>query len=96
MKRLTDKKSKNPISSAQGGLCVSAEFVSRLAAIEDILGGDYDIDSLRGDREPVVRCMACEYVEGREIAGKPVLYCARLQIPVWHDFFCAFGVKNGT
>lgn len=35
MKRLTDKKSRNPIFDAQGGLCVTAEFVDRLAEYED-------------------------------------------------------------
>lgn len=35
MERLTDKKSRNPIFDAQGGLCVTAEFVKRLAEYED-------------------------------------------------------------
>lgn len=35
MERLTDKQSRNPVCSAQGGLCVTAEFVRRLAAYED-------------------------------------------------------------
>ena len=47
-------------------------------------------------RAPVTRCAACKYAECREIEGKPVLHCARLQIHVWRDFFCAWGAGDGA
>lgn len=47
MERLTDKKSRNPIFDAQGGLCVTSEFVERLAEYEDTGLSPEEITSLK-------------------------------------------------
>lgn len=57
----------------------SGEVVDRLAAIEDILGDEYDLDRLRelaqADREGISPCTFCRFNPPSSGDGKPCCMC---------------------
>lgn len=48
------------------------------------------IDGLDEDRKHHVWCAACRWSRPEEIDKMWVIHCAKLGIPVWNNFFCAF------
>ena len=48
------------------------------------------IDGLDEDRKHPMWCAACRWSRPEEIDKMQVIHCAKLGIPVWNNFFCAF------
>lgn len=59
--------------------CPISKAFDRLAAIEDILGDDYDLDRLRelaqADREGITPCTFCRFNPPLSCDGKPCSMC---------------------
>lgn len=58
---------------------MNKDVCDRLAAIEDILGDDYDLDRLRelaqADREGITPCTFCRFNPPLSCDGKPCCMC---------------------
>ena len=83
MKRLTGKYENG---TAYYNIVPGESTIDRLAAIEDILGDEYDLDEI----SKIVRCKNCVYMVGRaEFPGE--YYCKILADTVPFDGFCHRG-----
>ena len=107
MKRLTERYKNGTVYNVSE---TKERAVDRLAAIEDILGKEYDLDHLRelaqADREgrcvvPVVRCRDCKhYKEFRTKKHRQIMrLCYRMgkhdmEYPVKPDDFCSYGQRK--
>ena len=76
MKRLTGKYENG---TAYYNIVPGESTIDRLAAIEDILGDEYDLDRLRelaqADREGISPCTFCRFNPPSSGDGKPCCMC---------------------
>lgn len=63
--------------------------IHRLAAIEDILGDEYDLDKLR-EMVQVVRCRECAYANR---PGDNIIYCDNFERDMMPDDYCSVGYR---
>lgn len=95
MERLTERLGNKVINVKYASQHETA--IHRLAAIEDILGDDYDLDRLRelaqadGDGRCVVHCNDCRWGQMDDIG---VMHCHRHHIRTKPDDFCSYGERK--
>lgn len=91
MKRLTKK-----VDGAWTAICeygnppyfvVTQDVIDRLAAIEDILGDEYELDAVAW----VVRCKNCRYYRDAKINEKGFLICPASGMEITENDFCSYG-----
>lgn len=67
--------------------CPIAKAFDRLAAIEDILGDEYELDAVAW----VVRCKNCRYYRDAKINEKGFLICPASGMEITENDFCSYG-----
>ena len=84
MKRLTIRTNEASISFD----CESVgDIVRRLAAIEDILGDEYELDAVAR----VVRCKNCRYYQTAKVNEKGFLICPASGMEITETDYCSYG-----
>lgn len=84
---LTDKTATVTWNSLIGENRYRGEAVDRFAAIEDILGDEYELDAVAW----VVRCKNCRYYRDAKINEKGFLICPASGMEITENDFCSYG-----
>ena len=82
--------------------CPIAKAFDRLAAIEDILGDEYDLDELSKaiDAQPtadvveVTFCKDCRYYQDAKVNEKGFLICPASGMEITETDFCSYGQRK--
>lgn len=87
MERLTEKRDTPLVMPMWPGDSRSLRIYNRLAAIEDILGDEYELDAVAW----VVRCKNCRYYRDAKINEKGFLICPASGMEITENDFCSYG-----
>ena len=90
-------------------VCDDKAIYDRLAAIEDILGDEYDLDELKEmvqaniprlideqptiDAVPVVRCRECRHYPTAKVNEKGFLICPASGMEITETDYCSYGER---
>ena len=66
---------------------VTQDVIDHLAAIEDILGDEYELDAV----VRVARCKNCRYYRDAKINEKGFLICPASGMEITENDFCSYG-----